>query len=83
MVLAYHGIDLPIANAGFFGNDDWALVNTHAVSDLSTLVLGAVRLLTFLVALSKVLIQRTTMALVGPDVLIDSLMAYQDAQIVF
>ena len=68
MVLAYHGIDLPIANTGFFGNDDWAFVNAHAVSDLSTLVLGAVWLLTFLVALSKVLIQRTTMALVGPDV---------------
>jgi hypothetical protein len=35
MVLAYHGIDLPIANAGFFGNYGGAFVNTDTISDLT------------------------------------------------
>src|SRR5450631_1143500 len=35
MVLAYDGINLPIANAGFFGNDGGAFVNTDTISDLA------------------------------------------------
>jgi len=39
MVLAYHGVNLPVANTGFFGNDDGALVNTDTVSDLAAFIL--------------------------------------------
>jgi hypothetical protein len=51
MVLAYHGIDLPIANAGFFGNDGRAFVNTDTISDLASFFLGSIFLFTFLVVL--------------------------------
>ena len=51
MVLAYHGINFPIANAGFFGNDGGAFVNTDTLSDLAAFILGAIFLFTLLVAL--------------------------------
>jgi len=83
VVMTDHGINLPIAKAGFFRNDSGAFINADTVSDLSPLILGAVLLLAFLVALSKMLIQRTAMALVGPDMLIDAFMADGDALLVF
>jgi len=38
MVLADHGVDLPITNAGLFLDDGGAFVNADPVSDLSTLI---------------------------------------------
>jgi hypothetical protein len=45
MVLAYHCINLPIANACFFCNDGWTFINAGTVSDLSTLILEPIALL--------------------------------------
>jgi len=79
MVLAYHGVNLPIANAGFFGNDGGALVNTDTVSDLAAFILGAIFLFPLLVALPQMRMQGATMTLVCQNMLIDALMADQDA----
>jgi hypothetical protein len=39
VILAYHGVDLPIANAGFFGNDGGTFINADTVPYLAALVL--------------------------------------------
>jgi hypothetical protein len=39
MVLAYHCVNLPVANTGFFGNDGGAFINTDTVSDLASFIL--------------------------------------------
>ena len=82
MVLAY-GIDLPIANARFFGNDGGALFNTDTVSDLAPFILGTLFLFTFLVVLPQMRMQGAAMTLVSPDMLVDAFMADQDAQLIF
>src|SRR5512139_1568508 len=83
VVLAYHGINLPVANASFFGNDGGAFVNTDTVSDLASFILRSILLFSLLVALSKMGIQRAPMTLVCPDMLIDAFMAYQNTQLFF
>ena len=58
MVLTYHRINLPIANAGFFGNNSGTFVNADTVSDLASFILRSILFFSLLVALSKMLIQK-------------------------
>ena len=81
-VLACHGVNLPVANTGFFGNDGGALVNTDTVSDLAAFILGAIFLFPLLVVLPQMRMQGAAIKLVGPDVLINAFMADQDALLI-
>jgi hypothetical protein len=82
MVLTYHGVNLPVANAGFFGNDGGAFVNTDTISDLAAFILGSMVLFTLLVAFPSMRIQAAAMTLVCPDRLADAFMADQDTQLI-
>ena len=74
VVFADDGVNFPIAQAGLLADYQWAVVNTDPVPDLPTLVLGPV-LPALLAAVPKVLVQRSSIELVSPNVLIDPLMA--------
>jgi len=82
MVLAYHGVNLPVANTSFFGNDGGAFVNM-------TRFLIWPRLswihISFYVSCGIAVNAYTSSAItfVCPDMLVDAFMADQDAQLIF
>lgn len=80
MVLAHDGgIDFPITESGLLHDDVRALIYTDTISNLASFILGSVLLFTLLVVLSKMLIQRASMTLVCPDMLINAFMPDSDA----
>jgi hypothetical protein len=67
MARVCHGINLPIANARFFGNDSGTLINTDTISDPTSLIFRAIFLFTFLVALPQMCVQSAAMTHASPN----------------
>ncbi len=82
MVFTDNGVNLPVTQAGFFTDYARPVINTDTVPDLPPLVLRPV-LPAFLATVPKMLVERATLQLVRPDMLINPLMADRCALLPF
>ena len=76
MIFTNNSIYFPATQTGFFTHYHRPIINADTVTDLPPIVLVSL-LLDFLAAVSKMLVQRAALKLVGPDMLADPLIINQ------